>query len=126
MPSFTSFVAGLVAFIMSIFGISAPVDNNKVVDFHPAAAHVENAVPADEAPAATPGEQLTPQQAVERELTLATQELGHEFVSVRFEGTDTAHLMFFETYNPDTDQAAVDRVMKALADNGFTRVDAVA
>ena len=34
--------------------------------------------------------------------------------------------MFFETYNPDTDQAAVDRVMKALADNGFTRVDAVA
>ncbi|QPS60356.1 hypothetical protein [Corynebacterium minutissimum] len=118
-------IAGFMATIMSLFGFAAPLDNNGVHS-HAAAAHVENATTGDNAPSAQPGEELSPQKAVERELFLATEELGHEFMTIRFEGTTTSHIIFLESYNPDTDQAAVDRMMKSLADNGFVRVDAVA
>ena len=118
-------IAGFMATIMSLFGLAAPLDNSGVHS-QAAAAHVDNATAGDNAPSAQPGEELSPQKAVERELFLATEELGHEFMTIRFEGTTTAHIIFLESYNPDTDQAAVDRMMKSLADNGFVRVDAVA
>ena len=117
-------VAGFIATIMSLFGLAAPLDNNGVHSQGPAA-HVANATTGESAPAAQPGEELSPQKAVERELFLVTEELGHEFMTIRFEGTTTAHIIFLESYNPDTDQPAVDRMMKSLADNGFERVDAV-
>lgn len=57
--------------------------------------------------------------AVQRELALATDELGHEFMNIDFKDSHSAHLTFPETYNPDTDQAAVDRVLEALKINGY-------
>lgn len=127
MTFINQFVAGIMATVLSLFGLAAPLDNNDVRS-QAAAAHVENATATagETAPVAQPGENLTPQKAVERDLFLATEELGHEFMTIRFEGTTTAHIIFLESYNPDTDQAAVDRMMKSLADNGFVRVDAVA
>ncbi len=118
-------VAGFIATVMSLFGLAAPLDSNGVHSQAPTA-HVANATAGDNAPSAQPGEELSPQKAVERELFLVTEELGHEFMTIRFEGTTTAHIIFLESYNPETDQPAVDRMMKSLADNGFVRVDAVA
>lgn len=57
--------------------------------------------------------------AVQRELALATDELGHEFMNIDFKDSHSAHLTFPDTYNPDTDQAAVDRVLEALKINGY-------
>ncbi|QRJ59845.1 hypothetical protein GWO70_010470 [Corynebacterium macginleyi] len=62
--------------------------------------------------------------AVERELALATKELGHEFINIEFKDSNSAHLTFPETYNPDTDQAAVDRVLAALKINGYENLTA--
>lgn len=62
--------------------------------------------------------------AVQRELALATEELGHEFMNIDFKDNHSAHLTFPETYNPDTDQAAVDRVMEALKINGYDNLTA--
>ena len=62
--------------------------------------------------------------AVQRELALATQEAGHEFMNIDFKDNHSAHLTFPETYNPDTDQAAVDRVMEALKINGYDNLTA--
>lgn len=62
--------------------------------------------------------------AVQRELALATDELGHEFMNIDFKDSHSAHLTFPETYNPDTDQAAVDRVLKALKINGYDNLTA--
>lgn len=62
--------------------------------------------------------------AVQRELALATDELGHEFMNIDFKDSHSAHLTFPETYNPDTDQAAVDRVMEALKINGYDNLTA--
>ncbi|MBK4146503.1 hypothetical protein [Corynebacterium macginleyi] len=62
--------------------------------------------------------------AVQRELALATKELGHEFINIEFKDSNSAHLTFPETYNPDTDQAAVDRVLEALKINGYENLTA--
>lgn len=63
--------------------------------------------------------------AVQRELALATKELGHEFINIDFKDSNSAHLTFPDTYNPDTDQAAVDRVLTALKINGYENLTAV-
>lgn len=63
--------------------------------------------------------------AVQRELALATKELGHEFINIEFKDSNSAHLTFPDTYNPDTDQAAVDRVLTALKINGYENLTAV-
>ena len=62
--------------------------------------------------------------AVERELALATQEAGHEFMNIEFKDDHSAHLTFPETYNPDKDEAAVQRVMDALKINGYDNITA--
>ncbi|MER0093454.1 hypothetical protein [Corynebacterium sp. KPL2838] len=62
--------------------------------------------------------------AVQRELALATNELGHEFMNIDFKDSHSAHLTFPDTYNPDTDQAAVDRVLEALKINGYDNLTA--
>ena len=62
--------------------------------------------------------------AVQRELALATDELGHEFMNIDFQDSHSAHLTFPDTYNPDTDQAAVDRVLEALKINGYDNLTA--
>ena len=62
--------------------------------------------------------------AVQRELALATDELGHEFMNIDFKDNHSAHLTFPETYKPDTDQAAVDRVLEALKINGYDNLTA--
>ncbi|WP_284864596.1 hypothetical protein [Corynebacterium rhinophilum] len=62
--------------------------------------------------------------AVQRELALATDELGHEFMNIDFKNSHSAHLTFPDTYNPDTDQAAVDRVLEALKINGYDNLTA--
>ncbi|MER0088558.1 hypothetical protein ABRP86_07395 [Corynebacterium sp. KPL3927] len=62
--------------------------------------------------------------AVQRELALATDELGHEFMNIDFKDSHSAHLTFPDTYNPDTDQAAVDRVLEALKINDYDNLTA--
>ncbi|QRP97356.1 hypothetical protein I6J72_09245 [Corynebacterium sp. FDAARGOS 1242] len=62
--------------------------------------------------------------AVQRELALATQEVGHEFMNIEFEDDHSAHLTFPETYNPEKDEAAVQRVMDALKVNGYENITA--
>ena len=62
--------------------------------------------------------------AVQRELALATQEVGHEFMNIEFKDDHSAHLTFPETYNPDKDEAAVQRVMDALKVNGYENITA--
>ncbi|MBS5998637.1 MAG: hypothetical protein KIA11_12060, partial [Corynebacterium sp.] len=62
--------------------------------------------------------------AVQRELALATQEVGHEFMNIEFKDEHSAHLTFPETYNPDKDEAAVQRVMDALKINGYDNITA--
>lgn len=62
--------------------------------------------------------------AVQRELALATDELGHEFMNIDFKDNHSAHLTFPDTYNPDTDQAAVDRVLEVLKINGYDNLTA--
>lgn len=62
--------------------------------------------------------------AVQRELALATQELGHEFLNIDFQDIHSAHLSFLESFNPDTDQGAVDRVLNAFKVNGYDNLTA--
>ncbi|MDK8846548.1 hypothetical protein QP888_08610 [Corynebacterium sp. MSK297] len=62
--------------------------------------------------------------AVQRELALATEEVGHEFLNIDFKDNHTAHLTFPATFNHDTDQAAVDRVLDALKINGYDNITA--
>lgn len=112
MSSVSSIVATAIAALLPLAGVTGPFDAQEMLSQPESATSSEN-LPSGEL-------------AVQRELALATQELGHEFMTIRFEGNDTAHIVFLETYNPDTDQAAVDRVMNALATNGYDRVDAVA
>ena len=60
------------------------------------------------------GNLQTGKLAVQRELALATQEAGHEFMNIQFKDEHSAHLTFPETYNPDKDETAVQRVMDCL------------
>ncbi|WP_293823821.1 hypothetical protein [uncultured Corynebacterium sp.] len=62
--------------------------------------------------------------AVQRELALATQDAGHEFMNIEFKDDHSAHLTFPETYNPDQDEAAVQRVLNALKINGYENITA--
>ncbi|QRQ67282.1 hypothetical protein [Corynebacterium tuberculostearicum] len=62
--------------------------------------------------------------AVQRELALATQEAGHEFMNIELKGDHSAHLTFPEIYNPDKDEAAVQRVLDALKVNGYENITA--
>ena len=62
--------------------------------------------------------------AVQLELALATQEAGHEFMNIEFKDDHSAHLTFPETYNPEKDEAAVQRVMDALKINGYDNITA--
>ena len=70
------------------------------------------------------GNLQTGKLAVQRELALATQEAGHEFMNIEFKDDHSAHLTFPETYNPDKDEAAVQRVMEALKVNGYENITA--
>ena len=45
-------------------------------------------------------------------------------MNIDFKDSHSAHLTFPETYNPDTDQAAMDRVMNALKSNGYDNLTA--
>ena len=38
--------------------------------------------------------------AVQLELALTTQEVGHEFMNIEFKDDHSAHVTFPETYNP--------------------------
>lgn len=62
--------------------------------------------------------------AVQRELALATQEVGHEFMNIEFKDNHSAHVTFPETYNSEKDEAAVQRVMDALRINGYDNITA--
>ena len=53
-----------------------------------------------------------------------TQEAGHEFMNIKFKDDHSAHLTFPETYNPEKDEAAVQRVMDALKINGYDNITA--
>lgn len=70
------------------------------------------------------GNLQTGKLAVQRELALATQEVGHEFMNIEFKDQHSAHLTFPETYHPDKDEAAVQRVMDALKINGYDNITA--
>ena len=70
------------------------------------------------------GNLQTGKLAVQRELALTTQEAGHEFMNIEFKDDHSAHLTFAETYNPDKDEAAVQRVMDALKINGYDNITA--
>ena len=70
------------------------------------------------------GNLQTGKLAVQRELTLATQEVGHEFMNIEFKDEHSAHLTFPETYDPDKDEAAVQRVLDALKINGYDNITA--
>ncbi|MBK4174841.1 hypothetical protein GWO60_10100 [Corynebacterium macginleyi] len=91
---------------------------NQTADVEQSAA-VESTDQDDSAPILQSGK-----LAVQRELALATKELGHEFINIEFKDSNSAHLTFPETYNPDTDQAAVDRVLEALKINGYENLTA--
>ena len=57
--------------------------------------------------------------AVERELALATQEAGHEFMNIEFKDDHSAHLTFPETYNPDKDGDTFEAVSQLLQEKGY-------
>ena len=70
------------------------------------------------------GNLQTGKLAVQRELALATQEAGHEFMNIDFKDDHSVHLTFPETYDPDKDETAVQRVMDALKVNGYENITA--
>lgn len=114
--SISSFIVSAVAALLPLAGSLGPV-----------AAQDQLAEPEVTQTAET--EQSAPildsgKQEVQRELALATQELGHEFVNIDFKDSHSAHLTFPETFNPDTDQEAVDRVLDALKINGYDNLTA--
>ena len=57
--------------------------------------------------------------AVQRELALATQEAGHEFMNIEFKDDHSAHLTFPETYNPDKDGETFEAVSQLLREKGY-------
>ena len=57
--------------------------------------------------------------AVQRELALATQEAGHEFMNIEFKDEHSAHLTFPETYNPDKDGDTFEAVSQLLQEKGY-------
>ena len=57
--------------------------------------------------------------AVQRELALATQEAGHEFMNIEFKDDHSAHLTFPETYNPDKDGDTFEAVSQLLQEKGY-------
>ena len=70
------------------------------------------------------GNLQTGKLAVQRELALATQEVGHEFMNIEFKDEHSAHLTFPETYNPDKDGDTFEAVSQLLQEKGY-RVTAV-
>ena len=65
------------------------------------------------------GNLQTGKLAVQRELTLATQEVGHEFMNIEFKDEHSAHLTFPETYNPDKDGDTFEAVSQLLQEKGY-------
>jgi len=147
--SITSFIASAVAAVLPLAGSIGPVDAQDQLaepDVHHTAEAEQSTTDQSPEPGAhadkgritgdkediingADEEQSTPnlqsgKLAVQRELALATQELGHEFLNIIFQDNHTAHLIFLETYNPDTDQAAVDRVLNALKINSYDNLTA--
>ena len=139
--SIPSFIASAVAAVLPLAGSIGPVDAQDQLaepDVHHTAEAEQSTTDQSPEPGAhadkgringADEEQSTPnlqsgKLAVQRELALATQELGHEFLNINFQDNHTAHLIFLETYSPDTDQAAVDRVLNALKINGYDNLTA--
>ena len=101
-------VSGLLATIMGFFGLGAPA---------------QEAAPAPEQEQVAVAGQGNNDE-VQALIDAAHAEAGYDFISVRYEG-DTAHIALNpETYNPDKDQAAVQRVMDALKINGYDNITA--
>ena len=114
--SISSFIASAVAALLPLAGSLGPVDAQNQL----AEPEVTQTAETEQSAQILESGKL----AVQRELALATQELGHEFVNIDFKDSHSAHLTFPETYNPDTDQAAMDRVMNALKSNGYDNLTA--
>ena len=101
-------VSGLIAKIMGFFGLGAPA---------------QEAAPAPEQEQVAVAWQGNNDE-VQALIDAAQAEAGYDFISVRYEG-DTAHIALNpETYNPDKDEAAVQRVMDALKINGYDNITA--
>ena len=129
MSSISSLLATAVAAIMPFGGSTGPVDaQDQLSQPDPAktgqqsapeqlpGAHAENGrITGDKADVINGGtaegsEEVDPgfnggnlqsgKLAVQRELALATQEVGHEFMNIEFKDDHSAHVTFPETYNP--------------------------
>ena len=101
-------LSGLLATIMGFFGLGTPA---------------QEAAPAPEQEQVAVAEQGN-NDDVQALIDAAQAEAGYDFISVRYEG-DTAHIALNpETYNPDKDEAAVQRVMDALKINGYDNITA--
>ena len=101
-------LSGLLATIMGFFGLGAPA---------------QEAAPAPEQEQVAVAEQGNTDD-VQALIDAAHAEAGYDFISVRYEG-DTANIVLNpETYNPDKDEAAVQRVMDALKVNGYENITA--
>lgn len=129
MSSISSLLATVVAAIMPFAGSTGPVDaqdqlsqpdpaktgQQSAPDQQPGA-HAENGrITGDKTDVINGGtaegsEEVDPgfnggnlqsgKLAVQRELALATQEVGHEFMNIEFKDDHSAHVTFPETYNP--------------------------
>ena len=101
-------LSGLLATIMGFFGLGAPA---------------QEAAPAPEQEQVAVAEQGNTDD-VQALIDAAHAEAGYEFISVRYEG-DTANIALNpETYNPEKDEAAVQRVIDALKINGYDNITA--
>lgn len=122
MSSISSLLATAVAAIMPFAGSTGPVDAQdqlsqpdpaKTAQTAPAetgqqsapeqqpGAHAENGrITGDKTDVINGGNLQSGKLAVQRELALATQEVGHEFMNIEFKDDHSAHMTFPETYNP--------------------------
>ena len=122
MSSISSLLATAVAAIMPFAGSTGPVDAQdqlsqpdpaKTAQTAPAetgqqsapeqqpGAHAENGrITGDKTDVINGGNLQSGKLAVQRELALATQEVGHEFMNIEFKDDHSAHVTFPETYNP--------------------------
>lgn len=122
MSSISSLLATAVAAIMPFAGSTGPVDaQDQLSQPDPAetaqaasaetgqqsapeqqpGAHAENGrITGDKTDVINGGNLQSGKLAVQRELALATQEVGHEFMNIEFKDDHSAHVTFPETYNP--------------------------
>lgn len=96
-------LSGLLATIMSFFGLGAPA---------------QEAAPAPENDQVAIAEQDN-NDDVQALIDAAHAEAGYEFISVRYDG-DTANIALNpETYNPDKDDVTFEAVSQLLLEKGY-------